>query len=246
METIVDLRRDPSNPMSHESAEGESPSADRCPGFASADGELPGSVPSALTIRQLATNPAFELIRWELEGRIVANQPAEDIAQRMCLPKSVVEQYEADHFHVRPSLAHASVVLFEVIGVSMNDTWAPAEVGKFWKWLGFTYGVSTLDQVIPPFRDLDDKLRSRGLRAYLAPECNVCEQFRVLVAAKLVPAAATLSEAGVSLVARLRSQVQRQVRPSLVVSTDLAALSVMECPVHESRRDSPLRSKEAA
>ena len=206
-----------------------------------------GGAVTQASLQQLATDPAFELVRWELKARIVADQAAEDIAHQMCLPQSVVEQYEANHFNVRSRLAHTSVVLFEVIGVPMNDTWLPAEVAKFWQWLGFMYRAPTLDQVIPPFRDLDDRIRSRGLRAYLAPECNVCEQFRVLVAAKLVPAAATLSEPGVSLIARLRSQARRRVRPAPVASSaDLAALSTEECPAHDSRRDSPPRLKETA
>ena len=139
------------------------------------------------------------------------------------------------------------MVLREIIGAPINDTWPPTEVARFWQWLGFTYGVSTLDQVTPPFLALDDKLRSLGLRAYLHPACDVCEQFRILVAAKLVPAAATLSEAGVSLVARLRSQSRRRVLPAPVASgIDLAALSTEECPAHDSRRNSTPRSKEAA
>ncbi len=205
-----------------------------------------GSV-SPVSLQQLAMDPGFELIRWELQARIVASQPTEDISLRMCLPKSVVEKYEAKHFNVRSRLAHSSVVLFEVIRAPMNDTWLPAEVAKLWQWLGFRYGVSTLDQVIPPFHALDDKLRSFGLMAYLHPACSVREEFRILVAGKLLPTAATLSVPGVSLVARLRSQLQRRVRPApMVSSTDLAALSAGECPTHDSQRNSRPRWKETA
>ena len=206
-----------------------------------------GEAVSTASLQQLAMEPAFDLGRWELQARIVADQPAEDIAQRMGLPKSLVEQYEAQSFNVRSRLIHCSVVLREFIGAPIHDTWPPTEIARFWHWLGFTYGVSTLDQVIPPFRALDDKLRSLGLFAYLHPACDVCEQFRVLVAAKLVPATATLSEAGMSLVAQLRSQSRRRVRPAPVASgTDLATLSTTECPAHDSRRDPTPRSKEAA
>ena len=245
METLVDLRRDPGNPMFPESAKGESSSADRGPGLSSVDGEQLRPVPSALSVRQLATDPAFELVRWELQARIVANESAEAIAQRMTLPQSLVEQYEAAHFDVRSRLIHCSVVLREIIGAPINDVWMPSEVARFWMWLGFTYSASTLDEVIPPFLALDDKLRLLGLRAYLHPACDVCEQFRILVAAKLVPAAATLSEPGVMLVARLRSQAKRQVRRSPMVSpTDLAALSAADSPVHRPRRFAPPRWKE--
>lgn len=204
-----------------------------------------GDAVSTASLQQLATEPAFDLIRWELQARVVADQPAEVIARRMCLPKSVVEQYEAAYFHVRPRLIHCSVVLREIIGAPINDVWMPSEIAKFWQWLGFTYGVSTLDQVIPPFLALDDKLRSRGLTAYLHPACSVREEFRILVASKLVPAAATLALPGLSLVAQLRSQARRRMRPAPVASSaDVAALSTAECPAHDSRRDTTPRWKE--
>ena len=201
-----------------------------------------GGAVTQASLQQLATDPAFELVRWELKARIVADQAAAEIAQRMCLPQSLVEQYETKHFDIRSRLAHASVVLFEIIGVPMNDTWMATEVGRFWMWLGFAYGVPGLDLAIPPFRILDEKLQALGLFAYLHPACGICEQFRVLVAGKLVPTAATLSEPGVMLVARLRSQAKRQVRLAPMVScSDLAALSAADSPVHRPRRFAPPR-----
>lgn len=204
-----------------------------------------GGAVSPASLQQFATDPAFELVRWELRARIVANQPAEGIAQRMCLPKSLVEQYETAYFNVRSRLIHCSVVLREIIGAPIDDVWAPTEVARFWMWLSYTYGVATLDLVIAPFLALDDSLRSRGLFAYLTPECGVSQEFRILVGAKLVPTAATLSEAGLSLVAQVRSQAKLQVRLAPMVScSDLAALSAADSPVHNPRRFASPRWKE--
>lgn len=186
METIDDVSADPSNPQRHESDEKGS-SIGCCPGPAAASSDA---------AEQLATNLAFELSRWELRARIVANQPAEDIAHRMGLPTSLVEQFEAEHFNVRHKLPHSSVVLGEVIGVPLNETWQPAETARLWQWIGFRYGASILDLVIPPFVALSDELQAQGLLAYLHPQCDVNEEFRILVAAKLLPSAALFSEDG--------------------------------------------------
>jgi len=135
------------------------------PGGSQSQPRVTGEAVSSPSSQQLATGPAFQLTRWELQARILANQPAEDISQQMCLPLAVIRGYEAAHFPVRSRLAHSAFVLREIICAPLDDVWQPTAVARFWSWMGFTYGAAALDEVIPPFLALDDEFRSLGLLA---------------------------------------------------------------------------------
>lgn len=142
----------------------------------------------------------------------MADQPAEDIAQRMRLPKSLVELYEARHFNIRSKLVNSSLVLHEIIGVPTNGAWSHMEVARLWQWIGFMYGSITLDLVIPPYVALSDEIQSIGLWAYLRPACDVYKEFRMLVASKLLPMATTASENGQPHVVRLKKLLRQQLK----------------------------------
>ncbi len=168
---------------------------------------------SSLCSRLLASDPKYELTRWELQARILADEPAEEIAAAMGLPVGLVASFEATEFNVRQSLAHSSFVLHKVIAIPPTEEWSGADLGRFWMWLGYTYGADVLDVAIPPFLRLSPQLRELGLRAYLSPVCDICEDFRILVASKLLPVAATCTSSGDALIGKLRRTTERRVRP---------------------------------
>ena len=204
---------------------------------------------ASLVSQQLASNPSFDLTRWELQARILADQPADEIARQMGLPLSMVSTFEADEFNVRPLLQHSSVVLHKIIAIPPNEEWSEADVGKFWMWLAHTYGAAALNVAIRPFINLPPKLQELGLRAYLSPVCDVPEEFRILVAGKLTPIAATVTVPGRKLIGKLQKTTERRVRP-VDLLTSLSGL-ICSPPEHEAVRDeepqpAPFYLKEAA
>ncbi len=168
---------------------------------------------SSLCSRLLASDPKHELTRWELEARILADQPTADIAAAMGLPLSMVTAFEADSFDVRPQLKHPSIVLHKIICIPAMEVWPASDVKKFWMWVGFAYGVPAIELTIPPFKSLSPKMQALGLLAYLHPTCDACEELRLLVAGKVTPIAATISDSGQKLVGRIKRGSQRRVRP---------------------------------
>ena len=164
---------------------------------------------------QLAPIPVSlpELTRYELQARILADQPAAEIAAAMDLAVGLVASFEATEFDVRSSLPHSSIVLHKIICIPATEVWPASDVGRFWQWLGYTYGADVLDVAIPPFLRLSSQLRELGLRAYLSPVCDICEDFRILVASKLLPVAATCTSSGDALIGKLRRTTERRVRP---------------------------------
>lgn len=161
MDTFDDLRGRPPKPPLHGSPEDGSSSVGCCP--------EPVAV-SPVSAQQIAMDPACELVRWALEARIVAHQSAGDIAFRMGLPTVVIDDFERKHFQVRHRLRYSSLVLHEVIGVPTDEVWTPGEVARFWQWLGFRYGVASLDLVIPPGRQTPgswaDGISPPGVRCF--------------------------------------------------------------------------------
>ena len=71
---------------------------------------------SSLCSRLLASDPKYELTRWELQARILADQPAEKIAAAMGIPVFIVTTFESSEFNVRSLLQHSSIVLHRIIG----------------------------------------------------------------------------------------------------------------------------------
>ncbi len=187
---------------------------------------------------QISLVPLFDLTRWELRARILADQPAEEIAAAMNLPLSMVTAFEADSFDVRPQLKHSSIVLHTIIGIPLTEEWSAADVGKFWAWLGFTYGAGALDVAIRPYINLPPKHQELGLRAYLSPACDVCEDFRLLVAGKLTPTMATVTPDGRKLISKLQKATERRVKP-VDLLTSLSGLICRPPALEANREEEP-------
>ncbi len=188
----------------------------------------------------ISLNPLFELTRWELQARILADQPAEEIAMAMDLPIGMVTAFEADYFNVRQSLQHSSIVVHTIIGIPPTEEWSASDLGKFWMWVGFAYGVAAIELTIPPFKSLSPKMQALGLLAYLHPKCDACDELRLLVAGKVTPVAATITIPGRKLFRRLDRATRRRVRP-VDLLTSLSGL-ICRPPQQEAIRDEELQA----
>ena len=197
---------------------------------------------------QISLVPLFDLTRYELQARILANQPTEEIASRVNLPTDTVTGFESAEFDVRSQLMHPSVVLHRIISVPADEEWSASDLARFWMWAGFTYGAIALDLIVPPFRSLSPELRSLGLRAYLLPNCDVPEEFRMVVAGKLTPIAATASAEGQRLIKSVHRVYERRIGPVDLLNS---LLVLAERPKHVAVdrgqvRDYSPRLKESA
>ena len=156
----------------------------------------------------------------------------------MDLAVGLVASFEATEFNVRPQLMHSSIVLHRIIGIPLTEEWSASDVKKFWMWLGFTYGAGALDVAIPPYINLPPKLQELGLRAYLSPACDVCDDFRLLVAGKLTPTMATVTPDGRKLISNLQKATERRVRP-VDLLTSLSGLICRPPALAVSRDEEP-------
>ncbi len=86
--------------------------------------------------------------RWELEARILAGQPDDEIAQRLGTDADVIEAYEAIFFNVRPKLNNRGYVLHQAIGPAVARGLKDREVDAMWKLMGYLGGARVLDHLI--------------------------------------------------------------------------------------------------
>ena len=85
--------------------------------------------------------------RWELEARILANEPSESIGQRFDLSPEAVDWYEAVFFNVRDRLRATGYITHQVI--RLHDPWKglPNDLERFWKFFGYWGGPRAIDEL---------------------------------------------------------------------------------------------------
>jgi hypothetical protein len=86
--------------------------------------------------------------RWELEARILANEPIASIGQRFDLSPEAVQWYEALFFNVRDCLRASGYVTHQVI--RLHEPWhgLPTDLERLWKLIGYWRGPQALDELI--------------------------------------------------------------------------------------------------
>lgn len=115
--------------------------------------------------RARAIRKGDRLLRAEIESRILANEPARDIARKTKITQRVLAVYEKEYFTMRSRLDDHTFVMEKCFSHPLGTAFDPQDVGTFWRHTAFTRGVEILDELI---RGADwTDLRNIGLRAYL-------------------------------------------------------------------------------
>jgi hypothetical protein len=140
-----------------------------------------------------ALNAAYEVYhagsgpaRWELEARILANEPAESIGQRFNLSTEAVDWYEALFFNVRDCLKATGYVTHTVI--RSHDPWQglPSDLGRLWKVIGYYRGPEALDEMIG-FTAPPPAANKVELHKYLEEQTRRAINCKAFVAIEMVP-----------------------------------------------------------
>ena len=134
----------------------------------------------AITAEEIHTGDPLR--RAELEARIRAGQPQRQIAIRMGLPVEVVRRYESSFFNERPQWNRTCVNVTHWRSHNVLDR---DDVPRFWLIVAIDYGILALE----PFLQCVDheKLRKRGLMAYLGRNVPLMLKYQLLVAQACCP-----------------------------------------------------------
>lgn len=131
-------------------------------------------------------------VRFELESRILANQTPAEIANRMLIPAEVVTEYEDYFFDVRGRLHMTSWIAREAIQRHPSGLLHAKDVGPFWRWIGFHFGVGPLERTLGSLHV--EVLRDKGLDAYWQAGTEIDVDLKLLVLIERFPMPRTQSE----------------------------------------------------
>jgi hypothetical protein len=123
--------------------------------------------------------------RWELEARLLTDQPLDEIAVRLDTSPAVVDAYHATFFDVRGRLRARGWVANHVPGLGEHVPLVEEDVGGLLKLYAYTGGPTVLDalleyfqappdpNVLPELLDADARAALRGklrIRAAIVPQ----------------------------------------------------------------------------
>jgi hypothetical protein len=86
--------------------------------------------------------------RWELEARLLTQEPVDAVARRCGLAPGVAHAYAALLFDVRPHLDACDWVALRVIGPGLWRGFKEEELGQVWKLFAYRGGAVALDLVL--------------------------------------------------------------------------------------------------
>ncbi len=134
----------------------------------------------------LAIYQGDRLIRAELEARVLANEPAPRIAEKMAVTPEVVETYLDWFFYARPTKSNWLYIDCCAIGRQEDQVpFGRHEIGLFWKWIAWNFGLKRLEQLLVA---VDPKiLRRAGIDAYWERDADLELPFKVAIALERLP-----------------------------------------------------------
>jgi hypothetical protein len=90
-------------------------------------------------------------VRWELEARLLADEPVAVIAMKVGVPQGVVAAYGKVFFDVADRLRSPSFITHLVIGPRIQYGLTAADVDTLWLHFGFWAGSHVIDAIIEEF-----------------------------------------------------------------------------------------------
>lgn len=136
-------------------------------------------------VQAFAISTRNDFFRAELDARILANQPIDEISRAVATPESVIATYEALLFDVRRRLQATCWIRHYVLGSQSWTSLQPHDFAWIWKYLGFNYGSIVVDHLV--YGVDHDSLINHGISAYWAPESSVPRELQFLLIIRSLP-----------------------------------------------------------
>jgi len=127
------------------------------------------------------------LRRWELQSRVLANQPVEEIADRIGMAPAEVGWFESLFFDVRVRLGAEMWIHTEVIGAGLRGGFQDAELGSLWASCGYYGGIPVLDAVVGAFHSARRPGEPAALNVYLRADAGIDRRIQAMVAGVILP-----------------------------------------------------------
>jgi hypothetical protein len=140
-----------------------------------------------------------ERFRWQLEARVVGEQPIAQIAERTGPPVDVIDAYESLFFDVRDSLDATDWVATFVLGPRLYEGFGEQDIDLVWKLVAYGFGYYGLEALLETVYGEPPVIGLGGTEL----GAEVAAGFRRAVALRSVP----ITEATAPLLIRLHQRL---------------------------------------
>lgn len=125
--------------------------------------------PALYWAHSINENPseAYDLLRCELEARLLAAQDYDAIASRVGCSSDVVRAYHELYYQVRPKLTNRSYILHRAIGPAVQRQLSADNFDALWKLYGYFGGPHVVDAVVDKFTCASRCLRPDDVPAFI-------------------------------------------------------------------------------
>jgi hypothetical protein len=141
-----------------------------------------------------------ERFRWQLEARIVGEQPAAEIANRTGLSLDVVEAYEHLFYFVRDRLRSTDWVAMFIFGPRLYTGFSEDDVELIWKLYSYNFGYYFLELALATVYGVPSGVVIDDIEA----ATDFAASFRRAVALKAIPVTEKTAPLFLDLVQRLQ------------------------------------------
>jgi hypothetical protein len=125
--------------------------------------------------------------RWELEARLLSQQPVADIAKAIALEPASVEHYEALFFNVRDRLESPSYISQVVLGKSIHSGLSERAYDVLWKMYGYWAGHHVLNSLVYRFNAPAIPEGADGVNAFWDDDAKDMLRMKSAIAMRTMP-----------------------------------------------------------
>lgn len=125
--------------------------------------------------------------KWAIEAHVLADEPVEEIAQRIGADPSVVEAYEAVFFDVRSRLANREYIINVVMKDAVTRGLTERNYDLLWKLFGYQCGSVVLDAMINRMTVLHKPTKAEDLSSFFNDAAIGIIKQKATIAALTVP-----------------------------------------------------------
>jgi hypothetical protein len=125
--------------------------------------------------------------RWEIQGRVLANQAIGEIADCCDITPDTVGWFETLFFDVRCRLTAWAWVNNVVLGDCVCRGFDDGELGRLWMAFGFYGGIAVIDELVRAFRSVWEPGGPATIAVYFREHCPATLKLKATIAVHCIP-----------------------------------------------------------
>jgi hypothetical protein len=178
-------------------------------------------------------------IRWELEARLLAREPVEDIATKLAISVETAQLFESCFFNVQDRLDSPSYITQIVIGRSIHAGLNERHYDLLWKMYGYWAGSHVLDALIYRFNNPTRPENPEGTTAFWEDDTAETLRMKAAITMRTMPINWQTQEGIMNVYLRMLEMERNAGESGAGTEAVMANISSMltSIPWHKHRQD---------